>query len=167
LILWRQRAEQWLREVSGDKIVFNRIVYFGELLVDPSALVGTQIRNSQLGPPFRSSQYVQTCVGGDSRQPTFHRSASFKTPELRERFQKDFLRRIFHLTAFAKEPACNTENSRTESFDYFSEGRLIAILRLSRQVEFGGLFNPTLQMRSSSEDGGSLVVDHLPFVIFH
>jgi len=72
---------------------------------------------------------------------------------LRERFQKNFLRRIFHQTSFAKEPARNTKNSRTESFYYFSEGRLIAILRSLRQVEFGGLFNPTLQMRSSSEDG--------------
>jgi hypothetical protein len=72
---------------------------------------------------------------------------------LRERFQKNFLRRIFHLTSFAKEPARNTENSWTESFDYFGEGRLIAFLRSSRQVEFGGLFNPTLQMRSSPETG--------------
>jgi hypothetical protein len=76
---------------------------------------------------------------------------------LRERFQKNFLRRIFHLTSFAKEPACDAKNSGTESSYYFREGRLVASLRLSRQVEFGGLFNPTLQMRSSTEDGGSLV----------
>jgi hypothetical protein len=77
---------------------------------------------------------------------------------LRERFQKNFLGRIFRLTSIAKEPAGNAENPRTESFDYFGEGRLVAFLRSSRQVEFGGLFNPTRQMRSSAEFGGSLAV---------
>jgi hypothetical protein len=72
---------------------------------------------------------------------------------LRERFQKNFLRRIFRLTSFTKEPARNTKNSRTESSYYFREGRLVAFLRSARQVEFGGLFNPTLQMRSSPETG--------------
>jgi len=72
---------------------------------------------------------------------------------LRERFQKNFLCRIFRLTSFAKEPAGNAKNSRTKSSYYFREGRLVAFLRSSRQVEFGGLFNPTLQMRSSPETG--------------
>jgi len=72
---------------------------------------------------------------------------------LRERFQKNFLCRIFRLTSFTKEPAGNAKNSRTKSSYYFREGRLIAFLRSSRQVEFGGLFNPTLQMRSSPETG--------------
>jgi hypothetical protein len=80
------------------------------------------------------------------------------------------LRRIFDLTSLSKEPARNTKHSRTEAFYYFGEGRLVATLRSSRQVEFGGLFNPTLQMRSSSEDGGSLAISfaicHLPFFIF-
>jgi hypothetical protein len=86
---------------------------------------------------------------------------------LRERFQKNFLRRIFNLTSFAKEPARNTENPGTKSSYYFREGRLVAILRSSRQVEFKGLFNPTLQMRSSSEDGWSLAIHHLTYLIFH
>jgi hypothetical protein len=129
------------------------------LLIDPAALVVTQIGNSQLGPPFRSSDHIQTSVGCDSRQPTFHRSASFKTSELRERFQKNFLRRVFDLTSLAKEPARNTKHSRTESSYYFCEGRLVAYLRSLRQVEFQGLFNPTLQMRSSSEDGWRIRYD--------
>jgi hypothetical protein len=74
---------------------------------------------------------------------------------LRERFQKNFLRRIFHLTSFAKKPAGDAKNSRTKPSYDFRKGRLVASLRLSRQVEFGGLFNPTLQMRSSTENGGS------------
>jgi len=72
---------------------------------------------------------------------------------LRERLQKNFLRRVFYVTSFPEEPAGNAKNSRTESSYYFCEGRLIASLRSLRQVEFGGLFNPTLQMRSSPEDG--------------
>jgi hypothetical protein len=90
---------------------------------------------------------------------------------LRERFQKDLLRRIFDLTSLSKELTRNTKHSRTESSYYFGEGRLVSGLRSLRQVEFKGVFNPTLQMRSSSEDGGSLAIScaicHLTLFIFH
>jgi hypothetical protein len=48
-----------------------------------------------------------------------------------------------------KKSICNTEDSRTVSSDYFSEGRLIAALRLLRQFDVEGVFETIRQMRSS------------------
>ena len=64
--------------------------------------------------------------------------------------KKNFLRRFFNQTSLPKKSTGGAEHSRAVTSDYFREGRLIAILRLSRQVEIQGLFEPTRQLRSSS-----------------
>src|SRR5688500_9901706 len=160
-----------MRQIRSDHTIVNRIVYYHELLEQPATLVVIQNRHKQLRPQPRSPEYDQTRLVCDQRQQTSHRSAPLETPAWRERSQQNSLRRVFHLTSFAKDPARYAKNSRTKSSYYFREGRLVASLRLPRQVEFGGLFNPTLQMRSSTEDGGSLarslVIYHLTFFIGH
>ena len=116
-------------------------------------LIFGEIGNGKLRPPFRSSHHIQTRVGRDSCQPAFHGAATFKAPELRKCFQKNFLRSFFNQTSLTKESTGGTEHSRAVTSDYFCKGRLVAGLRLSRQVEIQGLFEPTRQLRSSWFDG--------------
>ena len=113
-------------------------------------LIFGEIGNRKLRPPFRSSHHVQTSIGRDSRQPTFQGAATFKAPKLRKGFQKNFLRRFFNQTSLPEKPARHTEYSRAITPYYLREGRLIALLRLTRQVQVQGLFEPTRQLRSSS-----------------
>src|ERR1051325_3272117 len=119
-------------------------------MVQPLLFVVSQIRNRQLRSPFRATNHIQAGVGRDPRQPAFDGAAAFKTPELRKRFQKNFLRRFFNQTSLPEKPARHAEHTRTVTSHNLRKGRLVAILRLTRQVQVQGLFEPTRQLRSSS-----------------
>ena len=112
-------------------------------------LVVCEIGNGILRSPFCTSHHIQTSVSRDSCQPAFDGAATFKTPELRIRFQKNFLRRFFNQTSLPEKPAGHTKYSRAVTANYFLKGRLVTRLRLTRQVYVQGLFEPTLQLRSS------------------
>jgi len=67
---------------------------------------------------------------------------------LRERFQESFLRRFLGLTAIAKKPVRNMEDSRAVAANNFSERRLVFGACLLRQLEVGRLF-VTVRQKSS------------------
>ena len=119
-------------------------------MVQPLLLVVSEIGNRELRPPLRTANHIQAGVGRNSCQPAFDGAAAFKTPELRKRFQKNFLRRFFNQTSLPEKPARHTKHARAVTSDNLRKGRLIARLRLPREVQVQGLFEPTRQLRSSS-----------------
>src|ERR1041385_2317980 len=123
------------------------------MMVQPPLLVVSEIGNRKLRSPLRTADHIQTGVGRDPCQPAFDGAAAFKAPELRKRFQKNFLRRFFNQTSLPEEPARHAEHPRAVTSHNLRKGRLVAILRLTRQVQVQGLFEPTRQLRSSSVYG--------------
>src|ERR1043166_10112578 len=119
------------------------------MMVQPPLLVVSEIGNRNLRSPLRTADHIQTGVCRDPCQRACDGAAAFKAPELRKRFQKNFLRRFFNQTSLPEEPARHAEHSRAVTSDYLRKGRLVACLRLPRQVQVQGLFEPTRQLRSS------------------
>src|SRR6185503_14388117 len=153
LVLRRKNSEQSIREIRCYQTVLDGSLFHTVacgLLVHPALLVVGEIRNSQLWSSFRTPHHVQTRVCRDPCQPAFEGAATFKAPKLRKCFQKNFLRRFFHHASLPEEPARHAEYSRAVSSHYLCKGRLVTVVRLSRQIEVQGLFEPTLQLRSSS-----------------
>ena len=133
-------------------------------MVQPPLLVVSEIGNRKLRSPLRTADHIQTGVGRDPCQPAFDGAAAFKAPELRKRFQKNFLRRFFNQTSLPEKPARHAEHTRTVTSHNLRKGRLVAILRLTRQVQVQGLFEPTRQLRSSwgLTDGGLMQKSNPP-----
>ena len=153
LVLRRQHGEQSIGQIRCDHAVLNRVSFatlIYRVLVQPALLVFGEIRNRRLRSPFRASHHIKTRVGRNPCQPSFQRSTTFKTSKLRERFQKNFLRRFFNHTSLPEKPARDTKHSRAVASHYLRERGLVASLRLSREVQVYGLFEPNRQLRSSS-----------------
>src|SRR6266446_7255478 len=111
-----------------------------ELILQPGAFVITQIGRGQLGTSLGASQRVQTGIGRDACQPSFHRTASFKTAELCKRFHKNFLGRFFNHTALAKKFTGEAKNSWAVTSHYLSKRRLVAGASKLRQFQVRPLF---------------------------
>src|SRR6185436_12271657 len=158
LIFRRQNRQQAIGKISRHQFILDGRLFTvaRRLMVQPASFIVSEIRNSRLRSPFRASHHIQTSVRRDSRQPSFKRSTTFKTSQLRVSFQKNFLRCFFNQTSLPEEPARHAEHARAVTSHYLRKGRLITYLRLTRQVEIQGLFEPTRQLRSSSvfTDGG-------------
>jgi len=152
-ILRRKNSQQSIREIRCYQTVLDGSLFATVacgLLVKPALFVVGEIGNGQLWSSFRTPHHIQTRVCRDPCQPAFEGAATFKTPKLRVCFQKNFLRRFFNQTSLPEEPARHAEYSRAVASHYLRKGRLVTGLRLSRQVQLQGLFEPTLQLRSSS-----------------
>src|SRR6185369_16914360 len=147
LIFRRQNRQQAIGEISRHQIILDRrLITIARLLVQPTGFILSEIRNGRLRSPFRASHHIQTSVRRDSRQPSFERSTTFKLSKLRVSFQKNFLRCFFNQTSLPEEPARHAEHARAVTSHYLCKGRLVAYLRLTRQVEIQGLFEPTRQL---------------------
>src|SRR5215213_3077186 len=118
-------------------------------MLQPALLIVSEIRNGILRPALRASHYIQTRVGRDSCQPALERATTFEASKLRVCFQKNVLRRFFDQSSLSKETARHTKYARAVTSHDLRKGRLVAILRLPRQVQVQGLFEPTRQLQSS------------------
>jgi hypothetical protein len=60
------------------------------------------------------------------------------------------MRSFFNQTSLTKKSTRNTKHARAVTSYDFRKGKLVSVLRLSRQVDVQGLFEPARQLRSSS-----------------
>src|SRR6185436_18940458 len=124
LIFRRQNRQQAIGEICRHHFILDGrwFTVTRRLLVQPASFIVSEIRNSRLRSPFRASHHIQTSVRRDSRQPSFKRSTTFKTSQLRVSFQKNFLRCFFNQTSLPEEPARHAEHARAVTSHYLRKG---------------------------------------------
>src|SRR5262249_34893162 len=86
-------------------------------------------------------------VGSDSRQPAFHRSATFKTLQLGKRFQERFLGSVFGQASLPKKSMRHVKYTWTVASNYFTKRSFILGARALRQFEIRSLFVTVRQKR--------------------